>query len=383
MGKNNKNKERLNYSQIVGAALLNFKKVDQIDLSIFLSDIKQTRQFLVLNEKDDDLEKLFVYNGEQITYDNSNKKRIKKLIPENLLNFFETRYFRNMSKHQLRKQTTLEENQNKIFSKANILVISTNKDDAQLFIKAGFKNVDCISSDIALEKLYMQDETIIDNYNLIVRGSQNLDESITKYFKVNAKIKKLEASKELIETTMQSNPFTDELSFSFGNIENKKTKEALTILINKLIVQKIHKKQKEYKPLNISRPTHQEATKKEDLEILVLGNEKNNLDYYKKKTSLNVDSKFETLPYLFRSVGEYDIILIPKRKLVKTLKYEEAINLACQEAGRKGMLIVGFKDKDVYYDDFVIGTEVSISYRWFGEYGQKLNPQLIFILGLI
>ncbi len=378
MQKEKVEKQKINYDQIIGAALLYFGSIDYIDLDLFIRDLKKTNRYVLENNHNFEITKILKYNNGLITFENLQKNRdlIADNVPANLIKFF-AKY--NLYGYGKRKVTYLELCKGKAKENTNILVVSTNLQDAQDLQDFGFEHVDYVKSILTLNKIFKQNKHILDQYHVIVRGDQYLA-TIANFLEIQEHIDEQVDKDKLIKVTLQRrnggkvalklNKLNHIISVSNLTKEEFANKFTENIIYNNALDPK-----KEYKALKIKTQVYKFPTKKSDLKILVLSKDKvtNKLV---NKNGLNVDFQFDNIPNLLNGLGNYDIIISSYKRKNIISQISAEIEEQCKNYNRPLALFLTYTDQDVRLAKFnrtILGKQVLFEYLWAGELGQNLN----------
>ncbi len=378
MQKEKVEKQKINYDQIIGAALLYFGSIDYIDLDLFIKDLTKTNRYIIENNHNFEITKILEYNNDLITFENLQKNRdlIAANVPANLINFF-TNY--NLYGYGKRKVTYIELCKTKAKENTNILVVSTNLQDAQDLQDFGFEHVDYVKSILTLNKIFKQNKHILDQYHVIIRGDQYLD-TTANFLEIQEHIDEQVDKGKLIKATLQRrNGGKVALNLNKLNhiisISNLTKEEFANKLIENIIYNNALDPKKEYKSLKIKNQVYKFPTKKSDLKILVLSKDKvtNKLV---NKNGLKVDFQFDNIPNLLNGLGNYDIIIssYKRKNIISQISVE--IEEQCKNYNRPLALFLTYTDHDVRLAKFnhaILGKQVMFEYLWTGELGQNLN----------
>ncbi len=371
-------KQKITYDQIIGAALLYFGSIDYIDLDLFIRDLKKTNRYILENNPNFEITKVLKYNNGLITFENLQKNRdlIATNVPANLLKFF-TKY--NLYGYSKRKVTYLELCTAKAKENTNILVVSTNFQDAQDLQDFGFEHVDYVKSILTLNKIYKKNKHILDQYHVIVRGDQYLD-TTANFLEIQEHIDEQVGKGKLIKVTLQRrNGGKVALNLNKLNhiisISNLTKEEFANKLTENIIYNHALDSKKEYKSLKIKNKVYKFPTKKSDLKILVLSKDKvtNKLV---NKNGLKVDFQFDNIPNLLNGLGDYDIIISSYKRKNTISQISAEIEEQCKNYNRPLALFLTYTDQDVHLAKFnhtILGKQVLFHYLWMGELGQNLN----------
>ena len=186
MDKDMKEKETFDYESFIVGALLKFKVLDNIDISLLIDDFKKKTNIEISGlwyETHYDLDKYIecLKNG---TYKFKDGITLDYYIEEenctlrdkfyNIAGNIISSYFDGLDLEKYKKEKSKFLLKNELLDTANILLISDVQDDYDELIKYGFKNVDYFKSIIRADKYFSEHPEELDKYHIIIKGKQNV-----------------------------------------------------------------------------------------------------------------------------------------------------------------------------------------------------------------
>lgn len=411
------------FSEIVAAALLKFRELDLLDISILLDEFTKTKNVNIeyigsygeLNHCQRFLEenKGGMRLKENVSLDDPFSKEENSLMKRQfeitkattvkealtlLTNTFVMDFVNKIDKEEFKKkkeQITQEQTKN-IIENGNILLISDQEEEYEALREYGFKNIDWFKSYVRADRYFLNFIDELDKYHIIIQGNQRMFSSpwgnclwLNKYIKaLNEKKEVIVSDISVYKELQKVSVYTMDLKTSnYHRIENTDLKSTIDCLVMIAIASEIMNKKmpkKKYPPIgiyeNVNKKQNVLPKKKENLKILFLDTIRvsdDSLDIAR-KLGLNIDfledNNFTFHSRVYYQLGDYDII-IGSQSYSSTLAYCSLESTEqCKDRGRKLTLLLTYRNTN----GWVRKNEINLSYSFGGEKRTTTVEQLTY-----
>ena len=399
------NTRTVDLEQLIAGALLRFQILDNVDISLLIRDLAETKEIDVkcYNQYYEQFGKYIdIHRNGCITLkdnitlntliedDNCTlKEKIMDIVDGDIKKFFE---MFDIEEYKNRKFNYLEEQKKLLLEKATILLISDAEEDYDALVKYGFKNIDFFKSIIRADKYFKENPDEFDKYVIILEGHQ----SATKCcFGGNVdlidRLYRTLDNESIIYTPYSIYSHSGDFVALFSDYKNRRCWEvkekSYDDLFDRLIqcasINQILDKvsNKEFKPIqDYINPNKLELpTKKSDLKILYLDSVEVSdfANDIANELGLNVtfkeDNNYSLGRFVKSYLGDYDIIIVSDTYSSSILGMNNESTEQCKDTGRNLTLLVTY-NKDIIWQ-FYYDYKDEFDYQGIGD---KINLKYIF-----
>ena len=390
-------------TMIFAGALLHFKSLDNVDISLLMTDLQKELNIEVKGSWIDLSNGLGKYieileNGtvklkdnislnDSIEEDNCTlQEKLLEVAGNKIDNYFNSL---DIEKFKAEKAKSLEANKEKALEEAIILLISDIQDDYDELVKYGFKNVDYFKSIIRADQYFAKHPEELEKYHIILKGNQNVQHCcFYGEVELDKTFRDLEGKKHILVPCLHRYDYSDHMKLvsylsdsinyrSWDTEEQSYTDIFDRIVENTLINHTLEKaglKDKKFAPIQdyINPNRLPLPTKKSDLKILYLDSIVSEYAArIARKLGLNVDFKEDSNSslgkYVKSNLGKYDIIIVTRIYSRNLLRMNHESTEQCKDTGRELTLFVA--QDDFYWGvDSDLADGIALEYVFGGNY---------------
>lgn len=366
-------KFEVNYEQIIAGALLNFERLDPVDIRLLLDQLERTGMVEITaclpihhlkNYITSVREGGFVSLNPNLSLDTfleeENCSLREKML--NVCGKFIREYFTDFdtSSFYQEKKRVLQDEKDTLLTKGKVLLISDSSSEYEEVVNYGFLNVDYFKSLILADQYFEEHEEQLEKYHAILLGSQkglnfHLMEEIDLIYKIN----RLRYENYMIKTSIH--PLFDSFSALFENYDTLRSWSYMEGSYSKLLDHVVENsfinhtsekiglvEEKESIDFSIHKSVEKLALPqyKHELKILCLPSSVREFDLELARElglsiSFQEDNNF-ALSSVMRRLGEYDIIIATEEFSSSLSRLNEESSEQCLLTGRQLNLLLTY-----------------------------------------
>lgn len=399
--------KEVEFTSVVAAAILKFGKLDNVDISMILEDLRQSCLYVLEYPDLVGMARRFIEQEENgcITLKNNTslddfiedtnttlRETLKKLVSDELRNYFERI---DVKKFQKRKLEVLKNEKEKLLKNANILLISDIEEEYQELVKYGFSHIDYFKSIIRADRYFKEHPEEVGKYDILIDGSEGV---VDDAFDIDRFLRTIRESEDVLAITLNRYNYPDYFELVSYLYDKKNHRDWISTerkyskifdrIVESAILNKVSDKVKEkdfipikdkINPNRISLPT-----KKEELRILYLDAVSINpeAEMLAERLGLNVTFLVDNNSTLKENVryelGNYDIIIASSSYSNKLLSLNRESTEQCKDTGRQFVLLLTYKQEEEFrYDNnsnlCFFGYQMKLRYSFGGLLSTSLE----------
>lgn len=356
--------------QFIAGALSKFDELDNVDISMLISDFERRKGMQLIDKMDikdmKNIKKYIKVSSDGILHFTSGyqsemmveRNHIKKKILPSIAGKIVSDYFQNFSVEDFKKEKkeAILAGKEILLNNLNILLISDTTFDYDALLEYGVHHIDYFRSIVRASKYFSEEMAELEKYHMVLIGSHMVNE---KNFL--EQLKKLEDTLlvEVDSTRLQKGI---ELSCYLEDYENNHSwiakeptySDLLDRIIECLMINQMGTKQKKYSPIKIETQNELSIpTFKSDLKILCLDVNLNEQEIKSLRNELGFDIEFnrEDISSMENRLGDFDIIIADNDNSNKLLKMSGEVREQAIDTGRTFSVLVTYKNDPIYLFD--------------------------------
>lgn len=389
------------FKSLVAASLLKFEKLDNLDISLLLKDLKKESYYISYRYYLEEVSKYAMIRKDGcvtlrpklslesvISEGNSSvRDELERLADNHILKYF---HDLDVEQFRKRKEEFLKEQWRKVLINAHILLITDNEEEYEEMMEYGFSHVDYFKSIIRAGHYFDKHPKEALKYHMVILGNQSVVHSV---FDSDNILKNVLNRKNLLTVQLSSwhNLSTSELvahiylhdlinhrdwTFEGHDYPNVFDRVVECASINRITDLGY---QGEFVPIKdeINANKLSLPEKKEELKILYLDTFSVNKDALEIAEELGLNVTFRednnsSLDNFGRYLlGDYDIIIASSIHSSRLISMNEESTEQCKDTGRELVLLLTYKDHN--YFTAPLGYQLELSYSYGGSLGEQLD----------
>lgn len=376
------------FEQFIIGALLKFDELDNVDISMLISDFERVKGIRVRNEMNikngKDMKKYSKVSSDGVIHFTSGypfdilveRNYIRKKILPNLAGEIVSDYFQHFKVEDFQKvkKEKILDSKETLLNNLNILLISDTTFDYDSLLEYGFHHIDYFRSIVRASKYFKEEMKELEKYHMILIGSHMVNEE--------SFLEQLKSLNDSLLVEVETNRLQKsiELSCYLGDYQNRRSwlaKESnytdlLDRILECLMINQMGEKQKKYYPIRVEcqRELVMPSTKM-DLKVLCLDVDldRQDMESLEKKLGFSIEFSRGDIHSVENRLGDFDIMIASNDTSNKLLWMSSEVREQAIDTGRTFSLLVTYQDQhiplfdeDNRLDIYGYGSRIHLNY---------------------